>query len=71
VTKFQASAVLTLHKISLCPVTEEDRGRSTQKKKCLVPTALQAGRSRAPFPTLSLEFFIGIILPAALWPEVN
>jgi len=31
-------------------------------------TALQAGRSRVPFPTVSLEFFIDIILPAALWP---
>jgi len=30
-------------------------------------TALQAGRSRARFPMVSLEFFIDI-LPAALWP---
>ena len=30
-------------------------------------TALQAGRSRAGFPMLSLEFFIDIILLAALW----
>ena len=29
-------------------------------------TALQAGRSRVRFPLVSLEFFIGIILPAAL-----
>ena len=31
-------------------------------------TALQAGRSRVRFPLLSLECFIDIILPAALWP---
>ena len=30
-------------------------------------TALQAGSSRVPFPMVSLEFFIDIILPAALW----
>ena len=28
----------------------------------------QAGSSRVRFPMVSLEFFIGIILPAALWP---
>jgi hypothetical protein len=31
-------------------------------------TALQTGRSRVRFPMVSLEFFIDIILPAALWP---
>jgi hypothetical protein len=31
-------------------------------------TALQAGGSRVRFPMVSLEFFIGVILPAALWP---
>ena len=31
-------------------------------------TALQAGRSGDRFSMVSLEFFIGIILPAALWP---
>jgi hypothetical protein len=30
--------------------------------------ALQAGRSRVWFPMVSLEFFIDINLPAALWP---
>ena len=30
-------------------------------------TALQAGRSRVRFPMVSLELFIYIILPAALW----
>jgi hypothetical protein len=31
-------------------------------------TALQTGRSRDRFPMVSLEFFIDIILSAALWP---
>jgi hypothetical protein len=31
-------------------------------------TAIQVERSRVRFPIVSLEFFIGIILPAALWP---
>ena len=31
-------------------------------------TALQAGRSQFQFPVVLLEFFIDIILPAALWP---
>ena len=30
-------------------------------------TALQVGRSRVRFPMMSLEFFLDIILPAALW----
>jgi len=30
-------------------------------------TALQAGTSRVRFPMVSLDFFIDIILPAALW----
>jgi len=31
-------------------------------------TALQVGRSRVRFPMVSMEFFIDIILVAALWP---
>jgi len=31
-------------------------------------TALQTGRSRVRFPMVSPEFFIDIILLAALWP---
>jgi len=31
-------------------------------------TALQGGRSRVRFPTVSLEFFNDIIFTAALWP---
>jgi hypothetical protein len=31
-------------------------------------TALQTGRSRERFPMVSLELFIAIILPTALWP---
>jgi len=31
-------------------------------------TALQAGTSRVPFPMVSLDFFIDVILPAALGP---
>jgi len=31
-------------------------------------TALQAGRLRVRFPMVSVEFFIDIILPTALWP---
>jgi hypothetical protein len=30
-------------------------------------TAIQTGRSRVRFPMASLEFFIDMILPAALW----
>ena len=31
-------------------------------------TSQKAGRSRVRFSVVSLEFFIDIILPAALWP---
>jgi hypothetical protein len=31
-------------------------------------TVLQAGRLQVQFPTVSLDFFIDMILPAALWP---
>jgi hypothetical protein len=36
-----------------------------------VTTALQTGRSWDRFPIVSLEFFIDIILPAALWPSAS
>jgi len=29
---------------------------------------VQVGRSRVPFPMVSMEFFIDIILLAAVWP---
>jgi hypothetical protein len=31
-------------------------------------TTLQVGRSRVSFPMVSLEVFVDVILPAALWP---
>jgi hypothetical protein len=31
-------------------------------------TAIQAERSRVQFPMVLSEFFIDVILPAALWP---
>jgi hypothetical protein len=34
-------------------------------------TMLQAGRSRVRFPFASLEFFIYILIPTALWPFVR
>ena len=34
----------------------------------LVEALRQVGRSRVRFPMVSLEFFIDIILPVALWP---
>jgi len=33
-------------------------------------SALQVERSRVRIPMVSLEFFIDIILPTALWPRV-
>jgi hypothetical protein len=34
-------------------------------------TALEPGRSQVRYLTVSLEFLIYVILPAALWPWVN
>jgi hypothetical protein len=34
-------------------------------------TVLQADKSRVPFPMVSLEFFIDIILQAGLWPPAS
>ena len=31
-------------------------------------TVLQVGRSRVRFPMVSLEFFVDIVIPAAIWP---
>ena len=45
------------------PATEGAHGSADGTR-----TALQAGRSRFRFPMVSLEFFIDINLPAALWP---
>jgi hypothetical protein len=49
--------------------------RNLQSSKCPPPrnskvrgTALQTGTSRVRFPMVSLECFIGIIVPVALWP---
>ena len=50
--------------ISPIPVTYGARGSAFSWG-----TALQFGRSRVRFPMASLEFFIDIILPAALWPS--
>ena len=36
--------------------------------KLITRTVASIGRSRVRFPMVSLEFFIDIILPAALWP---
>ena len=45
------------------PYTEQ----YTRQPGARVSTAPQAGMSRVPFQITSLEFFIDIILPAALW----
>jgi len=43
------------------------RQQETENHISLTGTALQAERSRFRFPMVSLEFFIDIILLAALW----
>jgi hypothetical protein len=50
---------LTINPRPFCGMKAAWRGRGT---------ALQTGRSRDRFPMVSLEIFIDIILPAALWP---
>jgi hypothetical protein len=52
-------------------------GRVEEAKRCnyletylwilLLKSLFKTGRSRDRFPMVSLEFFIDIILPAALW----
>jgi len=49
------------------PIVLKSGSLSLLKPSGPVP-ALQAGRSRVWFPMVSFEFFIDIILPAALWP---
>jgi hypothetical protein len=44
------------------------RSRTKQGTWWRIWVRLQTGRSRVRFPIVSLEFFIDIILPAALWP---
>ena len=50
---------LRLNSLRLAGVRDGPVGRGT---------ALQAGRSWVRFPIVLLEFFIDIVLPAALWP---
>ena len=55
---------------SKCTVKQWKKNWRKPSLQCLNPserTALQAGRSRVRFPVVSLEFFINIILPTALW----
>ena len=49
--------------LCMTTLTEGARGSAVGRG-----TALQVGRSRVRFPMVSLEVFIDIILPAALWP---
>ena len=48
---------------TVCPTNKKALGGAVGKG-----TALQTGRSRVRFPMVSLQFFIEIILPTALWP---
>jgi len=54
--------VLALNNFTFCPHTVLRVSYKSQS------TALQVGRSRVRFPRVSLECFIDIILPVALWP---
>jgi len=48
------------------PIIRSDNGKNYLRIQ--MERELQAGRSRFRFPTMSLKFFIDIILPATLWP---
>jgi len=52
-----------LSRFNYAPFTIGERGGAVGRG-----IGLQAGRSRVRFPMVSLEFFIDVILPAALWP---
>ena len=52
----------------LCSVWGRDAVSGARRGAVGWGTALQAGRSRVRFSMVSLNFFIDIILPAALWP---
>ena len=54
-----ASSLNLLHDTEVAPVGTVGRG-----------TALQAGRSQVQFPLILTEFFIDLILSAAVWPCV-
>ena len=59
-------AIYTGFRTEINEVPEEARGTRWQTVRW--GTLLQAGRSRVRFPMVSLEFFIDMILQAALWP---
>ena len=58
----------SLHKLLRCSITNCTAFLCGHAVAQLVEAPLQVGRSRVRFPMVSLEFFIDIILPAALWP---
>ena len=57
--------------LKLGNLTHLRHGSGTRRGAVGWGTALQAGRSRVPFPMVSMQFFIDIILPAVLSPEVD
>jgi len=65
------SSVKTTAIFVLWAVTELNECTSLQRARGGVVgrgTALQAGKSPLRFPMVYSEFFIDVILPAALWP---
>ena len=50
------------------PKKKKKGGRHAAGCAVVWSTAVQAWRSRVRFPMVSLEFFIDVILPVALWP---